>query len=135
MGVPLMAKVRTRPETHTLYLDFHYRGVRCREQTTLADSPINRRTLDSLAKKMDRDIANGQFDYARYFPDSPRAKTLSTAAVAAAQSAHGAAIVEPTPAPARSPLFRDFAELWYRESEPRWRERYKKYIRATLEVL
>ena len=39
-----MAKVRARPETDTLYLDFFFQGKRCREQTSLADSTGNRRT-------------------------------------------------------------------------------------------
>ena len=43
-----MAKVRARPETGTLYLDFSYRGVRCREQTTLPDTAENRRKVQAL---------------------------------------------------------------------------------------
>ena len=43
-----MAKVRARPETGTLYLDFSYRGVRCREQTTLPDTAENRRKVQVL---------------------------------------------------------------------------------------
>ena len=128
-----MAKVRNRPETNTLYLDFHYRGVRCREQTTLVDNMANRKMLEGLAKKIDRDMANGQFDYANYFPDSPRTKTLSLAAALAAHSAQGKESLEPAPNPAGSPLFRDFAELWIGESEPRWRDRHKKAVRDTLE--
>ena len=33
-----MAKVRVRPDTGALYLDFFYKSVRCREQTALADT-------------------------------------------------------------------------------------------------
>ena len=49
-----MAKLRVRPETGTLYVDFQFRGVRCREQTALADMPANVRVVERLAKRMDR---------------------------------------------------------------------------------
>lgn len=52
-----MAKVRVRPETGNLYLDFQWRGVRCREQTLLPDNAQNRKTLESLATRIQRDIA------------------------------------------------------------------------------
>jgi len=68
-----MVKVRARPETGNLYLDFGYRGQRCREQTALPDTPTNRRNVEALAKRIERDIRQGRFDYTRYFPDSPRA--------------------------------------------------------------
>lgn len=68
-----MAKIRVRPETGKLYLDFSYRGKRCREQTALQDTPANRRTIRSLAAKIQRAITTGNFDYRAFFPDSPRA--------------------------------------------------------------
>ena len=52
-----MANVRARPESGCLFLDFRYRGTRCREQTTLADTPANRRTLVSFANRIKREIA------------------------------------------------------------------------------
>ena len=64
--------VRTRPETGALYFDFFYRGIRCREQTALADTPENRKRVEALAKRIQKDMANGTFDYATYFPNSPR---------------------------------------------------------------
>jgi len=121
-----MAKVRVRPETGNLYLDFSFRGVRCREQTALVDSPANRHTVEALAARINREIAKGAFSYRAFFPDSPRAVQFEQSAVLPPSGT----VAEPA-----TPMFSDFAQVWYRESEPRWRERYKKYIRATLKVL
>ena len=116
-----MAKVRVRPETRTLYLDFQYQTVRCREQTALADTPGNRRALEAVGKRIDRDIAKGSFDYRAYFPDSPRAEQFDDPA-------------DPTDAAASpTPTFAEFADVWYRESIPRWRDRYRRAIRETLD--
>ena len=68
-----MAKVRLRPETNNLYLDFSFRGKRCKEQTALKDTPANRRTLETFANRIKREMAKGTFDYRAFFPDSPRA--------------------------------------------------------------
>jgi integrase len=116
-----MAKVRVRPETRTLYLDFQYRGVRCREQTALPDTPGNRRTVEALAKRIDRELLKGTFDYAALFPDSPRAKA------GIGEDAPSAANDHPTP------TFAEFTELWVSESAPRWRAHYGRAIRDTLD--
>jgi len=121
-----VAKVRTRPETGTLYLDFQYRGARCREQTALPDTPANRKTMEGLARKVERSMASGDFDYAQFFPDSPRAtSTVYKKPGEAAQE-------QETPTSA-NPTFREFANIWYAESVPRWRAWYRDYIRATLD--
>lgn len=73
MGVWHMAKIRVRPETNTLYLDFSLRGKHCREQTALQDTPANRRTLETFANRIKREMAKGTFQYREFFPDSPRA--------------------------------------------------------------
>lgn len=119
-----MAKLRVRPETGTLYVDFQFRGVRCREQTALADTPANRRVVETLAKRIDREIAKGCFDYGRTFPDSPRAAQFRTTdrpgdAVSVARN--------------RTPTFSDFAETWVRENSPKWRARYAESVRTTLD--
>ena len=43
-----MAKVTARKETGRLVIDFTYRGVRCREQTALADTGANRKRVDAI---------------------------------------------------------------------------------------
>ena len=122
-----MAKVRVRPETGNLYLDFSFRGVRCREQAALADCSKNRRTVEALATRIKREIAKGTFSYRTFFPDSPRVAQFEQVALESVLSSTAA---KPT-----APLFSDFAQTWYRESEPRWRPRHKKAIRATLDAL
>ncbi len=42
-----MANVRCRKDTGLLLLDFRYMGQRCREQTSLPDTPTNRRNETS----------------------------------------------------------------------------------------
>ena len=97
-----VAKVRVRPETGTLYLDFHYRGVRCKEQTALPDTPGNRKLVEALARPVDKEIRKGTFDYASVFPDSPRAAKFEEHTPAAVGGGHAD---HPTP------TFAEFAEL------------------------
>ncbi len=59
-----MAKVRARPESGLLYLDFFFRGVRCREQTALPDTVENRWRVQALMNRISREIKQGLFDYA-----------------------------------------------------------------------
>ena len=111
-----MAKVRIRPETGNLYLDFSYRGVRCREQTALPDTPQNRKMIEGLATRIKRDLAKGQFQYRAHFPDSARAAAFDSPTVAPAQN---------TPAQSQSPeeqmTFRKASEVWFAENKPQWR--------------
>ncbi|TAM37544.1 MAG: site-specific integrase [Rhodanobacter sp.] len=122
-----MVKVRVRPETGNLYLDFGYRGARCREYTALTDTPSNRRQVQALARRIEHDLRSGSFEYGRYFPDSPRATrplvVVGMPSIAAATKACAAA----------APTFREFAETWFKESEPRWRKRYHAAVRDELD--
>lgn len=124
-----MAKVRVRPETGTLYLDFFYRGVRCREQTALPDTSENRKKVQSLLNRVQKDIAQGAFDYAAVFPGSPRAARFSIPAVGSHPSAQ---MVAPSVAPAVTPLFTDFAEQWFLEMSPQWRRLHRSCVRDVL---
>lgn len=128
-----MANVRTRRETGCLFLDFRYRGIRCREQTALQDTPANRRTLESLASRIKREMAKGTFDYGTFFPDSPRAAQFA----AAATSLPGSAGSMPSPASSAAgsvaPTLGEFAEVWYSENLPRWRDTHAETIRGTLD--
>ena len=74
-----MAKVniRVRPETETLYLDFFFRGARCREQTALVDTPEHRKRLQALANRIQKEIERGTFDYGAFFPNSPKAEVFA----------------------------------------------------------
>lgn len=134
-----MAKVnvRSRPDTGALYLDFCYRGTRCREQTALGDTPEHRKRLQSLASRIQKEIERGSFDYRTFFPDSPRADRFS-----AAEPARTGSVPLATPALATSPLavsspqvpgFAEFAELWFLEMSPQWRRLHRQGVREVLD--
>lgn len=65
-----MGNICPRKETGKLLFDFKYQNIRCREQTTLDDTKINRNRLQKVMDKIDAEITLGQFDYSVYFPNS-----------------------------------------------------------------
>lgn len=67
-----MASIRSRD--NKLFFDFYYRTQRCREQTLLTDTSMNRKKLTQVLRKIEAEITLGTFDYAKYFPKSPRVK-------------------------------------------------------------
>ncbi len=101
-----------------LFLDFRYQGVRCREQTLLEDTPQNRKRLERLLRKIEREIAAGTFQYAKYFPNSPRARKF---------------VPQPSKSYTGTPLFRDFAEIWMMENAPNWKASVVNLYRYTLD--
>lgn len=128
-----MVNVRARQDTGQLFLDFRYRGVRCREQTALADTPENRRRVEALAKRIQKEMQSGSFDYATHFPSSPRADQFTRPADAssalALQEAVSAAL-----APTRdTPTFTEFAELWFLEMSPQWSVLHRQGVRDVLD--
>lgn len=122
-----MANVRVRPETGNLYLDFQWRGMRCREQTLLPDNAQNRKTLESLATRIKRDIAKGSFDYRSHFPNSPRAAAFDASTAAPVESPSNAASQLPVL------TFAQAAEDWYAENLPRWRSTNAATTRSILD--
>src|SRR5690606_40027514 len=66
-----MAKVRARPETNKLFLDFRYKGQRYREQTLLDDIPRNWKQLETLMQRIEAKIILGEYIYREFFPNSP----------------------------------------------------------------
>ena len=125
-------QVRSRPETRALYLDFSYRGSRCREQTALKDTPENRKRVQALAKRIQKEIEQGSFDYGTHFPNSPRVEQF-------AEGSAGTGANQPQVAPAtpavetHSPSFADFAELWFLEMSPQWRRLHSTGVREVLD--
>ena len=71
-----MAKVVARKETGKLQIDFTYKGVRCREQTALTDTPANRKRVQAVVDKMVAAIKEGRFEYSEFFPGSAMAARL-----------------------------------------------------------
>ncbi|MFL1484538.1 Arm DNA-binding domain-containing protein [Marinobacter sp. LN3S78] len=119
-----MGKIVARPESGKLFFDFRYRNKRCREQTTLDDSPANRRKLESILKKIEAEITLGTFDYASYFPSSPRANNF-----APDTKREAAEVVR---AQAETPLFADFVRDWLNEMRIQWRKSHITTVEGTL---
>lgn len=132
-----MAKIRVRKETGRLYIDFVFRGQRCREQSLLDDTPANRKRLERLLARIQAEIQAGTFDYLRYFPYSKRAAQAEHAAKKTAPVASAVALVLPSvntmPDPAILPTFKTFAEIWFVEMEIGWRKSHRRTIRDILD--
>lgn len=121
-----MGSVRARKDTGALFFDFIFKDVRCRELTTLKDSPENRRTMEKMLKKIDAEILLGQFDYSRYFPTSSMLKKFQVADATTLQKEDS----QETPA---TPLFKDFAKDWQEENVIRWKRSYRDMIDLTID--
>lgn len=138
-----MSKLRARKESGKLYLDFFFRGERCREQTALPDTPVNRKRLQKLLDKIEAEIACGTFDYRRFFPNSKMAAKLEQTPMAdavkslATVMAGGEVLIAGTPAAnaqlLNTPDFKEFADTWYGEKELEWRRSHKARVRDDLD--
>ena len=131
-----MAKVRARPETGMLYLDFFYRSIRCREQTALPDTTENRRRVQTLMNRIDKEIRQGLFDYAATFPNSPKAASLSTPERVSVTGPAPTVDIAPKVASAasRTPDFTDFSNLWREEMAPQWRRAHRRSVDAIFDA-
>jgi integrase len=100
-----------------LQLDFYYKKTRCREQTLLPDTPTNRKKLEQVLRKIDAEITLGTFDYAKYFPNSPRVEEFKKLDHKTRQAAGKA-----------TPLFKIFMMEWYEEMKISWRDSYDQTV-------
>ena len=116
-----MASIRTRKGSKFLLVDFMFMGQRCRETTNLLDNPANRKKLEKVIQKMEAEITLGIFDYKSYFPKSNKADELM------ALKERADTILSDTP------LFGDFAKLWFDEKKLEWRPSYQIKVRIILE--
>ncbi len=126
-----MPSVRVRPESNKLYFDFHWKGIRCREYSTLDATPANKRKMEAVLKKIESEIALNTFEYGRYFPGSPNAVRFAAASHDARSPADVHQVPQPTPA---TPLFRDFVTTWKSEKEVEWRHSYRLAVDSMLET-
>lgn len=129
-----MAKVRARKDSGLLFMDFYYRGVRCREQTALPDTAENRRRVQSLMNRISKEIKQGLFDYATTFPGSPRATQFVGSAGTIGSivpTAAGGNSPPSVPALPDTPTFSDFSVTWRKEMAPQWRRQHRDSVDAT----
>lgn len=125
-----MAKVRTREDNNLLFLDFYFRGIRCREQTALPDTAVNRRRVQTLLNRIDKEIKQGVFDYGATFPGSPRAAQFAAPVLAVVTSAG-----RPTaPVDAMTPTFAEFSVVWRSEMAPQWRRLHRASVDAIMDT-
>lgn len=75
-----MGSIRKRDDNGLLFVDFRYRGKRCREQTTLEDTSANRKRLQKVLDAIEAAIKLGTFDYATFFPGSKMVARFATPA-------------------------------------------------------
>lgn len=125
-----MASIRAN--AGKLFWDFRYRGQRCREYTLLPDTPENRRKMEKVLRRIEAEIEASTFDYRKFFPDSRVALKLEQDAVAAVPAA-SLRPVAAMAATAATPLFRDFANIWFDELSVGWRRTYIATVRQILD--
>tara|TARA_R100001129_G_scaffold7775_4_gene5705 strand:+ start:4954 stop:6102 length:1149 start_codon:yes stop_codon:yes gene_type:complete len=112
-----MGSVSARKESGNLFIDFRYKGQRCREQTVLPDTKANRKKVEKLLERIEAEITLGVFDYAKYFPNSPRAEKFAKLDMGQGDT----------------PLFAAFASTWFDEMLIQWRKSHQSKIRMTLD--
>ena len=92
-----------RSKSGKLFLDFRWRGIRCREFTILADTPENRRRAEAFLKIELGQITLVTFDYRNHFP-------------------HGARLQEfyrqPETAAPKKLLIADYLDAWQKRRSP-----------------
>lgn len=126
-----MARVGVRGDTGKLFFDFKWGGKRRREQTALDDTPPNRKRAEQVLRALCVDIERGQFEYLKYFPNSPVA-TNPQQNLNAPKADSSSPPRSDTPPPSR-PQLRDFAETWYDENEVRWRRTTRGLMRMVVD--
>lgn len=124
-----MGSIRRRPESGLLFLDFKYLGQRLREQTALPDTETNRKRLQKALERIEGEIALGTFDYEKTFGKPLPAKSGQTDSEASSNDAEAS---QPTTR-SGTPLFKDFADMWFAESEVSWRRSYRVTQRGSLD--
>ena len=129
-----MGSIRQRSDTGLLFVDFRFQGHRCREQTALPDTAPNRKRLEKVLVKIEEEISLGIFNYRRYFPGSKNAARFDQAVPDVAETPIAQAVGGIAGASTLvTPLFRDFAEVWYGEKSIEWRKSHQKTIRDDLD--
>ncbi|MBK5942681.1 site-specific integrase [Halorhodospira halophila] len=125
-----MASVRERKGY--LFFDFRYKGVRCREYTRLKDTRANRKRMEQVLRKIEAEIELGTFDYAAYFPSSPRANKFAAASQESASSVQAVTAGRTAEAGEETPTFSTFVEEWLHQYEVTWKPSYQDKVRDIL---
>jgi len=116
-----MASIRARSNNKKLFFDFQYMSRRCREYSQLQDTPANRKILQGVLNKIEAEITLGTFDYASYFPDSPKVEQFNQ---------HKDRISGRS---STCPLFSEFSETWFDEMKIQWRKTHRLGVQEILD--
>ncbi len=104
-----------------LYLDFRYKGIRCREQTRLADTASNRQRMTKLLAMLEQQMRAGTFDYGHHFPNSPKVEFFRHIDLLSRRHASGGRM-----------LFDRFAGQWLEEKRVEWRQSQYETVEGIL---
>jgi len=142
MEVFAMASIRTRKDNGLIFIDFRFKGIRCREQTALIDNAANRKKVQKVLERIEAEISSGTFEYSRFFPGSRNVEKFGNPEVLPSELSQVAQAVgvqasqvsySTTEVIKHTPLVREFVETWYAEKEVEWRRSHKKTIRSDLD--
>ncbi len=139
-----MASIRVNKK-NTMFFDFCYRNVRCREYTTLADNKTNRRIMEQACRQIEREIEAETFSYRKFFPNSKRAglfenslppMVMADELVQAVQNGNKVLPQEQrgpiTVVPGKNPAFAAFADLWFSERQVAWKRSTQNKVKDIL---
>ena len=127
-----MGSIRKHGQTNALFFDFRVAGERCREYTALSDTAANRKKLKKILEQIEADVDAGTFNYRQFFPNSRQAAKFDQV-VGATGSVVNATPKASSIEASATPLFKEFAEIWYGEKEIEWRRSHKTLIRNELD--
>ncbi|AZG73277.1 Arm DNA-binding domain-containing protein [Shewanella livingstonensis] len=125
-----MASIRAR--TGVLFFDFYYQGIRCREQTSLNDTKLNRSRLESVLLNIEAQIRLDRFVYSDMFPDSKRCSQFKK------YDDQIRLVKESDPEPsnrllANIPTFSQFSDEWLAENRIQWKISHSKNVSMIFE--
>lgn len=129
-----MGSIRTLQSLQKLFFDFRWKGKRCREYTSLDDTPANRKKLEKILERIEVEIKLGTFDYAKFFPGSRMAAKFAVEQAAPSIPVSSPAVLAAARADvalAKSailPTFKEFAATWVAENEVAWRRSNRRTI-------
>ncbi|MGC8703422.1 MAG: tyrosine-type recombinase/integrase [Thiomonas sp.] len=117
-----------RPDTGKLFLDFRYRGKRYRQQTALVDTQENRKKLERLAARIEREMQQGTFNPDTHFLRAKKQSVQQDPVAVLATPLQGQFVDRLTPEHVPTPLFADFAAQWRAENAVQWRRSYQRTV-------
>ncbi|MGJ8581244.1 MAG: Arm DNA-binding domain-containing protein, partial [Psychromonas sp.] len=119
-----MGTINTR--NGKLVADFRYQNQRCREQTQLSDTSVNRKRLTRLLKTIEAEILLGNFEYAKYFPSSNKVQKFAELNQRKQTVSHHFNSVD-------AATVKEFSDIWFEEKAIEWRKSHKESIQGILE--